>query len=52
MLSSSTSWIVRCLSASITTDFSLDRKSSAPMVATLVFDSAVHSPMVCGFLRA
>jgi hypothetical protein len=49
--SSATRRIVRVSSPSMTTDFSLSRKSSAPIVATFVLDSAVHSPMRCGFLR-
>ena len=39
-------------SASMTTDFSFEKKSSWPMVATLVFESAVQAPMRCGCLRA
>ncbi len=39
-------------SASTTTDCSLERKSSAPMVATLVFESGLHAPIECGCLRA
>ena len=39
-------------SFSTITDFSLDRKSLTPMVATLVFDSAVHAPIECGCCRA
>ena len=35
-------------SASMTTDCSLERKSSLPMVATLVFESADQAPMRCG----
>ena len=34
------------------TDFSLERKSSALMCATLVFESALHAPIECGCLRA
>ena len=40
------------VSASITTDFSFERKSSASMWATLVLDSGVQAPMLCGFWRA
>ena len=50
--SSLTSSMRRVSSASITTDFSLERKSSAPIVATLVFESALHAPIECGCLRA
>ena len=39
-------------SFSITVDFSLERKSSASMCATLVFESELHSPIECGCLRA
>ena len=35
-----------------TTDFSLERKSSAPMVATLVLDVGDQAPIECGWLRA
>ena len=38
--SAATCWIVSVSSEAITTDFSLERKSSLPMVATLVFESA------------
>ena len=37
---------------SITMDFSLDRKSSAVMWATLVFESGDHAPIECGCFRA
>ncbi|CAH0289557.1 hypothetical protein SRABI128_03857 [Microbacterium sp. Bi128] len=40
------------VSASITTDSSFERKSSASMWATLVLDSGVQAPMLCGFWRA
>ena len=50
--SSLTSWILMLVSASITTDFSLERKSSASMWATLVLESGVQAPMECGFWRA
>ena len=36
----------------ITTDFSLERKSSSVMCATLVFESADHAPIECGCFRA
>ena len=39
-------------SFSMTTDFSLERKSSAVMCATLVLESGLHSPIECGCLRA
>ena len=35
-------------SDSMTTDFSLERKSSLPIVATLVFESGDQAPMRCG----
>lgn len=34
--------------SAMTADFSVERKSLAPMVATLVFDSGVHLPMRWG----
>ncbi len=37
---------------SITADFSLDRKSSEVMCATLVFESGDHFPIECGCWRA
>ena len=36
----------------MTTDFSSERKSSAVMWATLVFESGLHAPIECGCLRA
>lgn len=39
-------------SSAITTDFSVERKSSWPMVATLVLDSEVQAPMRCGWFLA
>jgi hypothetical protein len=36
----------------ITTDFSVERKSSTPMVATFVFESALQAPMRCGWALA
>ena len=39
-------------SAASTADFSLCRKSSAVMCATLVFESADHAPIECGCERA
>ncbi len=36
----------------ITADFSVDRKSSASMWVTLVFDSADQAPMRCGWVLA
>ncbi len=38
--------------SAITADFSVERKSSAPMVATFVFDSEVQAPMRCGWALA
>ena len=46
------SWMAMVPSDSMTTDFSLDRKSSAVMCATLVFESCDRSPIECGCLRA
>ena len=46
--SAPTSSIVSVSSASMTTDFSLERKSSAPWCATLVFESVVHAPIGAG----
>src|SRR5688572_24260560 len=40
------------VAAETVTDFSLLKKSSLPMVATLVFDSAVHLPIEWGWARA
>ena len=40
--------IRRVSSWSTTTDFSLERKSSWPMVATLVLESLLHAPIRCG----
>ena len=42
----------RVSSAASTTDFSLWRKSSASMVATLVRESALQAPIECGCDRA
>jgi hypothetical protein len=39
-------------SAAITVEVSLDRKSSALMCATFVFDSEVHAPIEWGWRRA
>ncbi len=39
-------------SSAMTADFSVERKSSAPMVATFVFESAVQAPMRCGWALA
>lgn len=39
-------------SSGITTDFSVERKSSVSMWATLVLESAVQAPMRCGFALA
>jgi hypothetical protein len=49
---SPTSWIVRVSSAGMTTDCSLERKSSLPMVATFVLESGDQAPIECGCLRA
>ena len=50
--SSATCWMAIEPSPSMTTDFSLERKSSAPMVATLVRESLLHAPIECGCERA
>ncbi len=50
--SSPTSSIRRAPSSAITTDFSVERKSFSPMVATLVLDSPVQAPMRCGWVLA
>ena len=50
--SSPTSSIRRLPSAATTADFSLERKSSASMCATLVLDPDVQAPIECGWLRA
>ena len=49
---SSTRVIAALVSAGMTTDFSLERKSSASMCATLVLESLLHTPIECGCLRA
>ena len=50
---SSATWrTVSVSSAGSTTDCSLARKSSAPMVATAVRLSGFHTPIECGCLRA
>ncbi len=38
--------------SAITVDFSVERKSFAPMVATLVLESADQAPMRCGWVLA
>ena len=43
--SSPVNWMVSTSSAGRVTDFSLARKSSAPMVATVVWESLLHSPI-------
>lgn len=49
VLPSSPASSMRSVPASaMTTDFSVERKSSASMWATFVFDSAVQAPMRCG----
>ncbi len=50
--SSPTSSIFRAPSSETTTDFSVERKSFSPMVATLVLDSEVQAPMRCGWVLA
>jgi hypothetical protein len=50
--SASTSWIEIVVSSSMTTDFSFERKSSAPIVATFVLESLLQAPIECGCLRA
>lgn len=50
--SSPTSSMRRVPSSATTADFSVDRKSSTPMVATLVLESAVQAPMRCGWALA
>ncbi len=47
-----TSWMVRVSAPGMTTDCSLERKSSWPMVATFVAESGDHAPMECGCRRA
>ena len=47
-----TSSTFRSSSAAKVTDCSLERKSSWPMVATLVFESFAHAPILCGCERA
>ena len=47
-----TSWMVRVSADGSTTDSSLERKSSAVMVATWVLESELQAPMECGCLRA
>ena len=44
--------MVSVSSALSTTDCSLSRKSSMPIVATLVLLSGLHAPIECGCLRA
>ncbi|CAM5741345.1 hypothetical protein SALBM311S_01251 [Streptomyces alboniger] len=50
--SSPTSSIFSAPTSEITTDFSVERKSSTPIVATLVLDSGVQAPMRCGWFLA
>jgi hypothetical protein len=47
-----TCWIVRRSLPARTTDCSLERKSSTPMVATLVLLSVLQAPIEWGWLRA
>ena len=50
---SAATWrIVSVSSPASTTDCSLERKSSTPIVATLVLLSPLHAPIECGWLRA
>ena len=50
---SSATWrMVRVSSAGITTDCSLERKSSPSMVATAVRLVGLHAPIECGWRRA
>lgn len=50
--SSATSSMRSAPSAAITADFSVERKSFWPMVATLVSESADQAPMRCGWVLA
>ncbi len=50
--SEATSSTRRSPAAATVTDCSLDRKSSAAMCATCVFESGDHAPIECGWLRA
>ena len=50
--SAPTNSIFTSVAAGTVTDFSFEKKSSLPMVATLVFESADHAPIECGCLRA
>ena len=47
-----TNSIFTLVAAGTVTDFSLEKKSSLPIVPTVVFESADHAPMECGCLRA
>ncbi len=42
----------RVPASAMTADFSVERKSFSPMVATFVFDSVVQAPMRCGCVLA
>ncbi len=50
--SSATCSIFSAPASEITADFSVERKSFSPMVATLVLDPAVQAPMRCGWVLA
>ncbi len=50
--SPATSSTLRSSAAAKVTDCSLERKSSWPIVATLVFESLAHAPILCGCERA
>ncbi|GAA2911205.1 hypothetical protein GCM10020221_03690 [Streptomyces thioluteus] len=50
--SAATSSMRRVPSSATTADFSVERKSFSPMVATFVFDSEVQAPMRCGWVLA
>lgn len=52
MPSSATCSILSVPASEITTDFSVERKSLRPMVATFVLDSADQAPMRCGWALA
>ena len=44
--------IVKVSAAGETTDNSFEAKSFSPIVATVVFESADHSPIECGYFFA
>ena len=47
-----TNSIFTSVAAGTVTDFSLEKKSSLPIVATVVFESGDHAPIECGCFRA